>query len=354
MRTVQTVVDALPMKAESPLPRPAYHARENPSWLCLGVESMRRHMTDEGFQVVKALEFAGYRLAGKDFPIGETNVRKLVETYNPGTVVIQDKREWMGITADRSRDPAMRFQNVEVLKKREDIFKLTIVKDAQHDNEFHRQAAEDIGANGWIVYYHPDIVCRLAPYLRKDDLVRTYHTLDRDIVPAYSPERKGCLLSGAISKVYPLRERLWRSHRRLPAVETLSHPGYHRKGCHTPEFFKMLSRYKVAICTSSIYGYALRKIIEATAAGCLVLTDLPQDEVLPYIDVNLVRIRGDEVTSAIEGILREMYDAYQPDRQEYYSTLAKKHYDYREMGIRLAMDIEQLRRRHAVATGELS
>jgi hypothetical protein len=350
VRTVQDVLNAFPVKPEVPLPRPAYHAREDGSWLCLGVESMRRHMTDEGFQVVKALEWAGYRLAGKDFPIGENDVRKLVEQYHPGTVVIQDKREWMGITADRSRDPAMQFRNVDVLKERPDIFKLTIVKDAQHDSQFHREAAEEIGCHGWVVYYHPDIVCRLAPYVRRDDVVRTYHTVDREIVPAYSADRDGCLLSGARSRVYPLRERLWKFSLRL-RLETLSHPGYHRSGSATPEFLKILSRFKVAICTSSVFGYALRKIIEATAAGCRVLTDLPTDEVLPYIDGNLTRIDQADSIATIEGVLRQMLETYDPERQDYYSTLAKKHYDYREMGIRLASDIEQLRRRHAVAVG---
>lgn len=350
MRTVQSILETLPALPEVPVPRPAYRPGDNAGWLCLGVESMRRHMTSEGFEIVKGLEWAGYRLAGKDFPIGETHVPTLLKTFNPGVVVIQDKREWMGITADRSRDPAMQFREVEVLKEREDIFKLTIVKDAQHDNQFHRQAAEEIGCHAWIVYYHPDIVCRLAPYVRREDVVRTFHSLDKDIVPAYSAERQGCLLSGAMSRVYPLRERLARCANRLPACDVLPHPGYHRRGCETPSYFKTLARYKVAICTSSIYGYALRKIIEATAAGCVVLTDLPKDDVLPHIDGNLVRIQGNEVIGAIEGIIREIYAGYDPDRQENYSLLAKKFYDYREQGIRLVKDIEQMRGRHALAT----
>ena len=45
-------------------------------------------------------------------------------------------------------------------------------------------------------------------------------------------------------------------------VNYLSHPGYGRSKCFTPEFLKILSIYKVAICTVSIYGYAVRKIVE--------------------------------------------------------------------------------------------
>jgi hypothetical protein len=110
-----------------------------------------------------------------------------------------------------------------------------------------------------------------------------------------------------------------------------------------------LSRYKVAICTSSIYGYALRKIIEATACGCRVITDLPSDEVLPLIDDNLVRLECNHPTEAVKEVTRllpELYDSYNPDTQLELATRAKVWYDYHPTGVRLALQIEAMRREY--------
>ena len=123
----------------------------------------------------------------------------------------------------------------------------------------------------------------------------------------------------------------------------MPHPGYHRQGCATPVFLKALSQYKVAICTTSIYGYALRKLCEATAAGCIVVTDLPVDEVLPVIDGNLIRLHPDTPTKEVAALLRRLYEGYDPERQRFFSEQACEWYDYRAMGIRLAADIERLK-----------
>lgn len=350
---IEDILNTLPKSSESPLEAPLYtpdkskfieRVRQDYR-LALGVESMRRHMTNEGWELMLALYENGYKLAGKDCPINETNLRTLLDRGTPGTLVIQDKREWMGITADRSRDPSMRFREVELLRDNEYIFKLTVVKDAQHDSGFHREAAEEIGCHAWICYYHPRIVARLAPYVREKHLVRTYHTVDRELIPAYSPDdRRGGILSGAMSKVYPLRQRILRNLSMFKDLDYLSHPGYHRRGCCTPEFLKTLSRYKVSICTSSIYGYALRKIIESTACGCRVITDLPDDEILPGIDKNLIRISANHSTPALANIVRGAIAGYNPERQEEFARVALGLYDYRAEGKRLVDSIENLRR----------
>ena len=73
-----------------------------------------------------------------------------------------------------------------------------------------------------------------------------------------------------------------------------AHPGYHANGSFTPALHSRNStKFKVAICTSSTMGFALRKIIEATACGCRVITDLPAGEVMPEIDGNLTRVSSD-------------------------------------------------------------
>lgn len=341
MRTVRDVIRNLPKPSIAASPAPAYTG-ECGNGIMLAVEDMKRHMTDEGFQIAQALQSAGYTLCGRRLTIDETGVKKILSETSAGVVVVQDKREWD--KARKSfRDKSAHFEQVESLAERSDLFKLTILKDAQHNPPYHKESADEIGCHAWIVYYHPEIVTRLAPYVRKEHIVRTWHTVDRHAIPEYAAHRKGCLLSGAVSSAYPLRTRLVHQKHKLPNVQHITHPGYHNKGCHTPEFLKTLSRFQVSICTSSLYGYALRKIIESTACGCVVITDLPTDEVLPEIEGNLIRVPVNIPVQGLADMLRQCYASYNPERQEFYAERAKAFYDYRTMGKRLAEDIDKLR-----------
>lgn len=361
LRTIASTLQGLRSPTVAPLrPAPAYAPTKPPNaatgparGLGLAVANMRHHMTDEGWQVFAGLQHAGYTLAGKQIPTpsdpdGEVDVRDILPQTMPEVVVVQDKREWDTGIRD-FRDRSCKFHRVELLKHRHDLFKLTILKDAHARPDYHRQSADEMGVQAWIVYYHPDIVYHVAPYVRPEHCIRVYHTVDKEKVPEFTAHgRRGCLLSGAVSSVYPLRKRLFDEWSSLPTTTVLKHPGYHRKGTATPSFLKELSRHKVAICTSSIYGYALRKIIEATACGCLVVTDLPTDEVLPHIDGNLVRIAPNTPTSEVSELLKMLYAGYDADRQLHYAKQAKEFYDYRAAGVRLVEGIEQLRQTYAV------
>jgi hypothetical protein len=130
-------------------------------------------------------------------------------------------------------------------------------------------------------------------------------------------------------------------------VELLPHPGYGLIGHRTAAYLQTLSRYKVAICTTSKYGYALRKIIEATAVGCRVVSDLPVDDVLPEIDGNITRISIDNSTAEIASIVHDLAASYSDEQQRIYAEKAIKYYDYRRLGRQLAADIEALRRSYA-------
>lgn len=361
----------------------------------LAVSSMKYHTTDEGYQIFQGIEHAGYLLFGHgyntEFTTGHgtrttyalrgvdwVDVHNIIKYTNPTVVVLQDKREW-DIRSGDFRDPNARFINVDSLHSQPSIFKLTILKDAQQRPQYHSDSAREINCHAWIVYYHPRIIHHLAPYTRPQHLIRTYHSIDSNIVPPYSysssrpatlvnvldhldinrnpttidklggsnlflsEDRGGCLLSGAISEAYPLRTKLVKWIRTLPETDYLKHPGYGRSKCHTPQFLQTLSQYKVAICTASRYGYALRKIIEATACGCMILTDLPYDEVLPEIDGNLTRIHPNTDKQTITKIIRRMLDTYDPTLQEQYANRAKIWYDYMAVCARLASDIESLR-----------
>lgn len=350
LRTIKDVINSLPSPPVRRCIAPQYTGQlSNEHNVGLCVESMRHHMSDEGWQIFQSLEYTGYLLYGYGLPqewgcnFGSTDVNYIIGRHVPKTVVVQDKREW-DVKPRDFREPKAKFTNVDMLRHRPDVFKLTIVKDAQHNPQYHKESAEEIGCHAWIIYYHPEIVCHLAPYIRREHVVRTYHTIDSESTPAYDGKgRKGALLSGALSNAYPLRKRIHGWSREILQMDVRPHPGYHRRGTDTPSFLSDLSKYKVAICTSSIYGYALRKIIEATACGCKVITDLPVDEVLPYIDSNLLRVNPDISLSEIRDIINQQCDSYDPAEQDYLAGLAKQFYDYRSMGRILANDIERMR-----------
>jgi hypothetical protein len=350
VQTVADIVARLPQVKIQKLLPPAYRKEvlDNPRRLGLAVESMKRHMTDEGWQIFKGLGEAGWELAGYDLPINSTYVPAILHVHKPDVVLMQDKREW-DITSRDFREPNARFARVNILKECPNIFKGTILKDAQQRPHYHRESADEIGCHFWVIYYNLDIVCKLAPYVRREHCIRTWHTVDPQLVPVFSPEgRKPCYFSGAISGAYPLRQRIvkWMQEGKLLNIEYHKHPGYHRSGCATGRYLQTLSQYKVAICTSSMYGYALRKIIEATACGCRVITDLPIDERMPFIDDNLQRVSPDISPEELNRTIFALCETYCPEKQEIKAFQAKKFYDYRYQTIRLNTDIENLRREY--------
>lgn len=356
MRSNQSVAEVIYRLGESPnfkprqfspIPSPDYTPDlTRTEKIFLGVRSLENHMTDEGHQLQQGLSAAGYKLCGHDLPINSTDCLYLLKKFHPAALIVQDKREWDQQTLSSRHDNRARFINTAGLRLTRSVFKMTVLKDAHQKPQYHQDSAYEIGTHGWIVYYHPSIVHYLAQYTRKQHLIRTWHSVDPKHVPDYSPERSGCILSGALSKVYPLRWRLLSDMSHLPECVMQSHPGYHCRGTTTPDYLKTLSRYKVSICTSSVYGYALRKVIEATACGCRVLTDLPIDDVLPEIDDNLYRIHPDTPTPMIATILKDMLATYKPERQAHYAEQAKGFYDYRNLGRQLASDINMTRKNY--------
>lgn len=353
-RTVQSIVSSFPYRNVLALPVPGYRYRKEGPRAALAVPSMANHMSNEGWQLMLALESAGYSLcAGKIIDrvdVWATDVRFILQAGNPSVVVVQDKREW-----DNSPlcTPEERFINVGLLKERDDIFKVTILKDAHQKPEYHRKSAEEIGCHAWIVYYHPKIVKRLAPYVREEHLIRTYHSVDPDMVPDYSSKRDKCLLSGYIhGMVYPMRSQIMLIGNQIPGLETLKHPKYHANGTNTNRYLELLSRYKVAICTSSIYGYALRKLIEATACGCMVITDFPVDDHLPFVSENLFRIDLEprhNFAVRLKELVEECYQLYNPILQESLAIKTKQFYSYQTLGYKLASDIENMRVNYAAS-----
>lgn len=360
--------NSLPPQAAFPqaaFPQAAAPAASLPTTnIFLALESFRRHMTDEGWQLQIGLADAGYPLHGPGFPAPNNiaDVPHILTRHasrnagqhssrTPTTIIVQDKREW---DSDNpcAFDKSASFRRSSALASHHEIFRVTILKDAQNRPDYHAAAAAEIGCHAWIIYYHPKIVSALAPFVRPEHLIRTYHSVDPAACPEFSPltarNRSGCLLSGAFNRTaYPLRMRLVKSWQRMHHTTFLKHPRYGADGCHTPRYLQILSNFKVAICTSSVYGYALRKIMEATACGCKVITDLPEDEQLPEIDGNLIRVAPDISIEEINRVIREAIETYDVERQQQFAAAARQYYDYRRLTAKLAADIETMRTKYA-------
>ena len=316
----------------------------------LAVESMKRHMTDEGWQIFAGLEYAGYKLHGYGIGQSLTDVSKIIFQEQPRVVILQDKREW-DVEPGNFREPLARFHNVGALKERSDIFKVTILKDSHQRGLYHRESAYEIGCHAWIIYYHPKIVSHLAPWVRPEHLIRTYHSVEPSLcVSSYgrlSTKFDITILSGALGGAYPLRTRLvkevlTRGRSQIPGCHYIQHPGYNRHQCRTPYFLSELNRAKVAICTASKYNYLLRKIIEAVACGCIPITNLPEWEVVPEIDKALVRIKSDITIPELASIIDALYKTYDVAYRSYYADKAKVFYDWRAVGARLVKDTHNM------------
>jgi len=342
MRTVDDVINQLHSSLVTELPATEYCPTGPGNRIALAVEAMKRHTADAGWQIMDGLRHAGYLLCGSDLTINEQNVPKIIKSTSPEVIIIQDKREWEGRTARQRGNPRLKFHNIEYLKSRNDIFKLTVLKDAHQNPVYHKDSADEMGVHGWVIYYHPKIVKHVASFVRLEHCIRTSHSIDSLQVPEFSSDRKVCLVSGAVSTYYPLRLRIIRNYKLLPGTEYIKHPGYQSRRCVTPNFLKRLSQYKVSICTSSRYGYALRKLIESSACGCIVITDLPEDDKLPVIEENLVRIPSDISIGELGNLIKRLSESYDERKQKRIAESVKEYYDFRAVGARLSRSIEKL------------
>lgn len=345
LRTIRDVTRPIKSLNVRVLPPPVFREANLSNKLVLGVHSMQDHTTDEGWQITHGLSLSGYTHCGHLLEESSTSVPELIEKHNPGTMVIQDVREW-DVQSKDFRDMDARFTDVEEMKRHEEIFRVTILKDAHQRPDYHREFCDRMGIHAWVIYYNPSIVKHLAQYVRPEHLIRTTHSLDKDIIPEFSEDREfGCLFSGAVSNAYPLRQRIMKFSKLLP-MKVHKHPGYHRNGCVVPEFMKMLNTFKVSICTSSRYGYALRKLIESTACGCRIITDLPTNEVLPVIEENLIRVNVNAGANEIKRAIDDAVDTYDYDRQRELAIRSIEYYDYRTVCMRLANDIQLMKERY--------
>lgn len=302
------------------------------------------HTSDEGSQLQRGLEHAGWKLVGAGYGDGCRDVPTLLDRYVPEAVFVQDPRDW-----DPEHDGSFRkdvgFHRIEALRSRPDIFRVCIVKDAGSVRPYQERCCREIGPDAVLVYYAPATVLALNPWLATTRLIRIYHSVDGELCRNFDlgrPRRKA-VVTGATSAAYPVRTRVMREaakSKRL-GIDVVGHPGYHNRGAHTPDYLAMLAGYRVHVATASIYGFALRKIIESVAVGCTPVTNLPASDPLPEIDGALVRVSSSAGVGEVMKAVDKADRAWQLAERLAWAELAQRWYDWRAAGVRLNAELEQ-------------
>lgn len=315
------------------------------------LESFRRHMDNGRWLFQLGMEAAGYVSAGGGLPapgIDSVDVEAVVRQRNPPITIFWPRYEW---SPQEWGGPEVRpeheFRNWQYLLSRPDILRVCVLHDAASAREKQRRWHAEFQAHVYLTWYHERSVLPWNPHIRPEQLLRTYHVIDPAAAPPVRPRDGVCLISGARNpEVYPLRTLAIDAARRGelgPGVDVLDHPGYPQTGTRSTDYLAVLARYRVAVCTASVYGFALRKIVEATAVGCRVIANLPSCDGLPGIDENLCRIRRDTSIAELRaGIYREA-SRWQRRRQLLFAEIARRLYDYRAECARVAGELDQRR-----------
>jgi hypothetical protein len=325
----------------APLPR--LETKTSPR-LCAGIEYYRDYVTSENEQLQRGLESAGWTLTFAD----GRSLKDVCESYRPAMLFVADRRDFehWDCFGNLKLPPSHTWRECDGIDPT--IFKATVLKDVFWYPQWQAEKIVSMGIHAVVVYYDPEIVELAFPWL-KDRLVRTWHSVEPDECQWNEAQRCRVCFSGAVdpnragnrNDPYPLRNRILKAIgcNELGDVEVRKHPGYSAKGCDTPGYLEWLSRFKVSICTASVYSFSLRKIIEGVANGCTVVTDL--HESLPEIDDGLVRIDPGVPMAELNDVVEEAARDWDADKAMALAEKCKVFYDWRRLGKELSNNLEK-------------
>ena len=294
------------------------------------------HTTDEGLQLQRGLEAAGWTLAGKGYGDGCRHVPDLLARYKPDRVFVQDVRDWYS-RSNISFRKDLDFTGLEALR---DVPTFTVLKDAWGWHAEQAWLAETCGVRGIANYYAADVVRREAPWCNRYPLHRIYHTIDSEWCDSlWHTHRQRACVTGARSPVYPMRMLAIRHAAEL-GLATRPHPGYGNHGADTPAYLAYLANYRVHVACGSKWRVAFRKIVESVAMGCTPITTLDPADVLPEIDGALVRVAPDATVADLRNAITAAAEAWDADERRHWAERAWAYYDWQTAGLRLANTLE--------------
>lgn len=315
-----------------------------PICLQFGVEAFKDYASDTAYRIQAGLADQGFTCFGKRFPGDRncTDMREVVERERPDIVHVEDWNTWNPKMKQKA-SADVEFTNWEWVGQQEGILRCTKHADPWHHFEEQKHFQRVFNPHAVLVRYEPDLVSRCAPYMKRELMVRLYHTVTREFCRPVREKGRDriCLLSGAChGVVYPLRTRIWREVRQLPDWEkTFTHRVHHRwlhsGGSAVPGYMEQLARYKVAFVGCSKFLAAFKKLYEATAAGCIVVTNFPETDRVPVVDENLFRVPSDISAEALQEICRELAFIWDEEKQKDLAQRTIARYDYRVEAARI-------------------
>jgi hypothetical protein len=332
-----------------PFSMPRMLRRTTPKLLA-GVDFYAEYVTNENDELQRGLRMAGWQ---HEIARGRS-LADVCREMDPAMLFVTDPRDFLHWDAfgNLKLPPSHSWTGLDQIP--EHVFKATIWKDLFWYPDWQLETIQKIGCHAVVHYYDRAIIETIAPWL-SDMLIRTWHSVNRRLLPEWPEKRAGVIVSGAVDArkgrdpridPYPMRTRLMRAlSRSLPPGWTLrQHPGYHAAGTDTPAYMRALAGHRVSFCSSSAFSFALRKIIESVACGCIVVTDL--HESLPEIDDSIIRIAPDTPTGNIIGLCNEAAESWNEKTQRAAAARCVAWYDHERRGRELTEALEA--RMHAL------
>ena len=307
-----------------------------PKAVQFGVAQFSRFASDTAHLLQHGLELMGFDAYGRHFPPprNRVDVRAVCRQAQPDMVFLQGINMW---NASMPQPPSkdLTFINWQWLGEQPHIYRLTNLCDPCSHQDAHRRFHDRLRPHAVLTRYDLANVGAHNPWIPKGRLARIYHSVTREYCPRIAWRDKPAILAGCLgSAIYPMRTRLYRAIRRSRLARTIvtlrRHHGYARtSGPAVPAFMQALARHKVCIVGTSRWRWALKKHFEATAAGCIVVTNLPESERLPVIDENLVRVDSDIALDDLIDLVGELGRTWALDRQRDLAARCIDRYDYR-------------------------
>ena len=308
------------------------------------VEAFRNYASDTAYLIQAGLEHEGFTPCGRRFP-GDRDCTDMgvdCDRARPGVVFSEEWNTWNpAMPQPPSKDCG--FTNFDWLGRQPGIFRATKHADPWGHPEKHREWQKRFNPDVILVRYEIARCLRIAPYLDRKKLMRIHHSVTRQYCPEVSgiARHRICLLSGAVNaRIYPMRSRLWREVRELSSWDGVFtiRPHHHWSrtgGSAVPDYMMELARHKVMFVGTARWKVAFKKHYEGTAAGCIVVTNLPTTERIPVIDENLVRVTDDISAGELRDLCLDLADGWNQERQRDLAERTVRRYDYRSEASRI-------------------